>query len=48
MPPITFPGWLRPVLALTLCLSAVALIWYGLSELFDHDPSATGSLVEQY
>jgi hypothetical protein len=46
MPPTTSREWVKPVLALLLCLSAVALAWYGLGELFDNDPDATGSLIE--
>jgi hypothetical protein len=46
MPPTTSREWVKPVLALLLCLSAVALAWYGVGELFDNDLDATGSLVE--
>jgi hypothetical protein len=38
--------WVGPVLALVLCLTAGALVWYGLGIFFDLDPSATGSVVE--
>jgi hypothetical protein len=46
MPPTASREWVKPVLALLLCLSAVALAWYGLGELFDNDLDSTGSLVE--
>ena len=46
MVPNTSPEWVGPVLALLLCLTAIALIWYGLGAFFDHDPIATGSVVE--
>ena len=45
MLPTTPSEWVRPVIALLLCLTAVAL-WYGLGALFDHDPSETGSILE--
>jgi hypothetical protein len=38
--------WIGPVFALVGCLSAAALAWYGISVLLDHDPNATGSLIE--
>jgi hypothetical protein len=38
--------WLGPVLALVGSISAAALAWYGIALLLDHDPSATGSLIE--
>jgi hypothetical protein len=46
MLPNTSREWVGPVLALVLCLTAGALVWYGLGIFFDHDPSATGSVVE--
>ena len=45
MLPTTPSEWVRPVIALLLCLTAVALC-YRLGALFDHDPSETGSILE--
>ena len=40
--------WVRPVLTVLLCLAAIALLWYVVGVLFDHDPSGeTGALEEQ-
>jgi hypothetical protein len=46
MLPNTSRQWVGPVLALVLCLTAAVLVWYGFGAFFDHDPSATGSVVE--
>jgi hypothetical protein len=46
MLPNTSRQWVGPVLALVLCLTAAVLVWYGFGAFFDHEPSATGSVVE--
>ena len=46
MPPTIHDQWVRPALTVILCLAAIVLLWYGAGALFDHDPSATGSVVE--